>query len=86
MKSFYILPYIIVHANVLFGTEKEADEFLTQFYEELDKEYDLSPEQEREVIKYITKSAEHNINTIKKLSEAQKKQFMQEFKESLYDR
>lgn len=54
--------------------------------EELDKEYDLSPEQEREVIKYITKSAEHNINTIKKLSEAQKKQFMQEFKESLYDR
>lgn len=28
MKSFYILPYIIVHANVLFGTEKEADEFV----------------------------------------------------------
>lgn len=28
MKSFYILPYIVVHANVLFGTEKEADEFV----------------------------------------------------------
>ena len=54
--------------------------------EELDKEYDLSPEQEQEVIKSVTKSAEYNINKIKKLSEAQKKQFMQEFKESLYDR
>ena len=28
MKSFYILPYIIIHANVVFGTEKEADEFV----------------------------------------------------------
>lgn len=28
MKSFYILPYIIIHANVVFGTEKEADKFV----------------------------------------------------------
>jgi len=52
----------------------------------LDKKYDLAPEQEQEVLKYITRSAEYNINRIKKLSEAQKKQFIQEMKQELYNR
>lgn len=52
----------------------------------LDKKYDLSPEQEREVLKYITRSAEYSINRIKNLSEAQKKQFIQEMKQELYNR
>ncbi|WP_296864664.1 hypothetical protein [uncultured Methanobrevibacter sp.] len=28
MKSFYILPYLVVHANVLFDTEEKADRFV----------------------------------------------------------
>lgn len=52
----------------------------------LDKKYDLAPEQEQEVLKYITRSAEYNINRIKNLSEAQKKQFIQEMKQELYNR
>ena len=52
----------------------------------LDKKYDLAPEQEQEVLKYITRSAEYNINRIKKLSEAQKKKFIQEMKQELYNR